>query len=66
MQNIYYKQYEYAIEIKTNPNNIKGKGSAIFLHCSNNTPTSGCIAIDREEMKKVLKIIDGDTIITIL
>lgn len=29
----YSKQYEYAIEMKTNPNNIPGKGSALFIHC---------------------------------
>lgn len=50
----YPKQYEYAIEIKTNPNNIKGKGSAIFLHCSIEKPTAGCIAINKEKMKKIL------------
>lgn len=50
----YQKQYEYAIEIKTNPNNIKGKGSAIFLHCSIEKPTAGCIAINKEKMKKIL------------
>ena len=44
------KQYEYAIEIKSNPKNIKGNGSAIFLHCSTGTPTAGCVAIPREMM----------------
>lgn len=48
------KQYEYAIEIKVNPNNIPGKGSAIFLHCSIGKPTSGCIAIEREKMQQIL------------
>jgi len=47
-------EYEYGIEIKTNPNNIKGKGSAIFIHCENNKPTAGCVAIDRLEMTKLL------------
>lgn len=36
----YKKEYEYAIEIKANPNNIPNKGSAIFMHCSNNKPTN--------------------------
>ncbi len=49
----YQKQYEYAVEIKANPNNIKGKGSAIFLHCTNEKPTAGCIAIKREYMIKL-------------
>lgn len=54
-------QYEYLIEIKTNPNNIPGKGSAIFLHCTNNMPTAGCIAIDKESMKKLIENIDKHT-----
>lgn len=33
-------EYELAVEIKINPKNIPYKGSAIFLHCSNNMPTS--------------------------
>ena len=58
-------QYEYLIEIKTNPNNIHGKGSAIFLHCSNNQPTAGCVAIDRNVMKKIIENIDEKTKIKI-
>jgi len=58
-------QYEYLIEIKANPNNIAQKGSAIFLHCSNNTPTAGCIAIDRDSMKKIVENIDEKTKIQI-
>lgn len=58
-------QYEYLVEIKTNPNNIPGKGSAIFLHCSNNKPTAGCIAVDKETMKKLIENINEDTKIEI-
>lgn len=58
-------QYEYLIEIKTNPKNIAEKGSAIFLHCTNNTPTAGCIAIDKETMRKLIKNIDKQTKIEI-
>ena len=35
--------YEYAIEIKTNPENIPKKGSAIFIHCKAKDYTAGCI-----------------------
>lgn len=35
----YKIQYEYAIEILSNPDNIPEKGSAIFLHCSTDKPT---------------------------
>lgn len=61
----YKVQYEYLIEIKTNPNNIPGKGSAIFLHCTNNKPTAGCIAINAEIMKKIIENIDESTKIKI-
>ncbi len=58
----YPKQYEYAIEIKSNPNNIKGKGSAIFIHCfGDNRYTAGCIAISREDMIFLLKEVDKNT-----
>ena len=56
-------QYEYLIEIKTNPDNIPGNGSAIFLHCSNKQSTSGCISINRIIMKKIIQNIDKDNII---
>ena len=61
----YPKQYEYAMEIKTNPKNIPNKGSAIFLHCSAEKPTAGCIAIEAKYMKFLLDKIENDTIICI-
>lgn len=61
----YPVQYEYLIEIKTNPNNIPEKGSAIFLHCTSNKPTVGCIAVDTEIMKKIIENIDEKTKIII-
>ena len=61
----YPTEYEYIVEIKTNPNNIPGKGSAIFLHCSANKPTAGCIAIAKEKMEEVLKKVARNDIIII-
>ena len=61
----YLIEYEYAIEIKTNPNNIKGKGSAIFIHCSNNKKTSGCVSIPREKMIELIVKINKRTKIII-
>lgn len=58
-------QYEYLIEIKTNPNNIPGMGSAIFLHCTNNKPTEGCIAVNKETMQKIIENINKQTKIKI-
>lgn len=61
----YPKQYEYAIEIKTNPRNIPNNGSAIFLHCSAEKPTEGCVAIETKFMKEILKVLTKDAKITI-
>jgi len=61
----YPKEYEYAIQIKYNENNVPGKGSAIFLHCNVGKPTAGCIALEREKMLEVLKILDKNDLICI-
>ena len=57
--------YEYAINIKANPENIKGKGSAIFLHINRFGYTSGCIAISKGDMLKLISMIDSKTRIKI-
>ena len=57
--------YEYAIEIKVNPNNIVGKGSAIMLHCNRDEYTYGCVGISRENMITLLGMIDLNTKIRI-
>ena len=61
----YPKQYEYAIEIKTNQENVPGNGSAIFLHCSVKKSTAGCVAIEREKMLEILKNLKENTLISI-
>lgn len=61
----YRKQYEYAIEIKYNANCEKKKGSAIFIHCSVNKPTSGCIAIPTNDMEYIIKNMKNNTYIYI-
>ena len=59
-------QYEYLVEIKNNPTNIPNKGSAIFLHCSNNTATHGCVSINKKDMEKLVNNIDKNTKINII
>lgn len=61
----YPRQYEYAIEIKTNQENVPGNGSAIFLHCSVKKSTAGCVAIEREKMLEILKNLKENTLISI-
>ena len=58
-------EYEYLVEIKTNPDNIPNQGSAIFLHCTQNEPTLGCVGINREIMEKIITLIDTNTKISI-
>ena len=55
----YIPQYNYALILDYNKDNVYGKGSAIFLHCFGNYPyTLGCISIAEENMIKILKTID--------
>lgn len=58
-------QYEYLVEIIANPNNIPYKGSAIFLHCSNNNFTQGCVAVNKDAMEKIVNNISEKTKIII-
>ena len=45
---------------------IKGKGSAIFLHLTNNyKPTAGCVALKKKDFEILLKLIDKNTKIKI-
>ncbi len=50
--------YDYAVNIAVNPKRIPGKVSGIFLHVTDGSPTWGCVAIGREEMKSVLTWLD--------
>ena len=52
----YVPQYNYAVCIDFNPQNIYPNGSNIFIHVKGNKDfTAGCIAIDEESMITVLK-----------
>ena len=54
--------YKYSIVI--NYNTVKGKGSAIFLHCKT-YPTPGCVSIPESYMIKLLRNINSSTLIVI-
>ncbi|MBI2429774.1 MAG: L,D-transpeptidase family protein [Ignavibacteriales bacterium] len=49
--------YKYLLVINHNSGNDKGKGSCIFLHIIN-TPTTGCTAMDEEDMMTLLRWLD--------
>ena len=62
------RKYDLLIPIKYNMKNpIKGKGSAIFLHLTNDyKPTNGCIALKKKDFLILLKLIDHKTKIKII
>ena len=60
-------KYDYFIELNYNKKKtIPYKGSAIFLHLTKNyKPTLGCIAINKNDMQILLKVIKKNTFIKI-
>ena len=66
---IFYKKvhiYDYLITISHNEKKIPYKGSAIFLHLTeNDKPTAGCIALKKKDFEILLKLIDQNTKIKI-
>jgi L,D-peptidoglycan transpeptidase YkuD (ErfK/YbiS/YcfS/YnhG family) len=59
-------KYDYIITINYNEKKIPFKGSAIFLHLTNNyRPTAGCIALKKKDFNILLKLIDQNTKIRI-
>ena len=67
-ENFYRKDhiYDYLITINHNESQIPFKGSAIFLHLTNNyKQTAGCIAIKKKDFEILLKLINSKTKIKI-
>ena len=59
-------KYDYVISISHNEKKDPSKGSAIFLHLTNNySPTAGCIALKKKDFEILLKLIDKKTKIKI-
>lgn len=56
----YKGYYDYAVSIGYNKDQVPGKGSAIFLHCSKKKATGGCIAIEKKYLKKILKSLNPE------
>lgn len=59
---LYIPEYRRALEVLYNPDNIKGDGSAIFLHVWKNeeTSTGGCTAMTDATIETVLKWLRED------
>ena len=56
----------FVLNFNTNPIR-KNKGSAIFIHIAkkNYTSTEGCVAISKSDIKKIIKLINKNTIVKI-
>ena len=67
-ENLYRKdhKYDYIISINHNEKKIPYKGSAVFIHLTDNyKPTSGCVALKKKDFEILLKLIDKKTKIKI-
>jgi len=59
-------KYDYLITINHNNKQVPFKGSAIFIHLTENyKPTAGCIALKKKDFEILLKLIDQNTKIKI-
>ena len=59
-------KYDYIILMSHNEKKTPGKGSAIFIHLTDNyEPTAGCIALKKKDFEILLKLIDKKTKIKI-
>ena len=61
----YPAQYAYAIVIDYNKDCIKDAGSGIFLHCSTNGYTAGCVSIPTQSLIALLRQIEPGCVISI-
>ena len=67
-ENLYRKDYiyDYVISISYNEKKTPNKGSAIFIHLTDDyKPTAGCIALKRKDFEILLKLINKKTKIKI-
>ena len=59
-------RYDYIISISHNHRKIPNKGSAIFIHLTDNyKPTAGCVALKKKDFEILLKLINKKTKIKI-
>ena len=59
-------KYDFIISISHNERKIPGKGSAVFIHLTDDyKPTGGCVALKKKDFEILLKLIDKKTKIRI-
>ena len=55
-------RYDYVISISHNERQIPNKGSAIFIHLTDNyKPTAGCVALKKKDFEILLNLINKKT-----
>lgn len=65
----YQEQYQYVVNIEFNTDPVvKGRGSAIFLHCTRagGTVTAGCVAIPKADLLQAMRMLRGEAYILIV
>ena len=50
--------YGYAVVIDYNTPAVPGKGSAFFLHVTENSPTQGCVSIPQDRLVQIMRWLD--------
>lgn len=50
--------YDYAVNIGYNLGRVPNAGSGIFLHVTHNSPTAGCVAIDKTVLAAIMRWLD--------
>ncbi len=59
-------KYDYIISISHNEKKTPSKGSAVFIHLTDNyKPTAGCVALKKKDFEILLKLVDKKTKIKI-
>jgi L,D-peptidoglycan transpeptidase YkuD (ErfK/YbiS/YcfS/YnhG family) len=56
----YRKQYEWSIVMNFNPNQVRHRGGAIFLHVNGSGATAGCVSVPRRVMKRLMDLLEAD------
>ena len=67
-ENLYRKdsKYDYIISISHNEKKTPGKGSAVFIHLTDDyKPTAGCVTLKKKDFEILLKLINQKTKIKI-
>ena len=67
-ENLFRKdhKYDYLISISHNEKKIPNKGSAVFIHLTDNyKPTAGCIALRKKDFEILIKLVNKNTKIKI-